>query len=176
MDWSEWQTVAAIASDLVLSATLIVFLRQARTMRAQLEHLALQTEHVAREEDRSSKALRAGVYQSLSGLMIDVDRTFIAYPELRRYFYDGVPEPTDVTERSRVSAIAEMFVDLIDNFVAQAPHLPEYMSGPWGTYFEYLFRSSPAIQRFWQENRSWYSGELQRFFDSHLQAAAEPLT
>ena len=165
MTWLEGQTIAAVASDCVLAATLLVFLFQAKSMREQVKHLARQTDHLARDEERSASATRAAVYQSLAGLMIDVDRVFLLRPELRCYFYEGAEEPADPIERSRVVALAETFIDLIDNFVAQAPHLPEHMSGPWDLYFKDLMRASPALRRFWNESRGWYSQELRDLLD-----------
>lgn len=165
MDWVAWQTISAVVSDAVLAATLFVFLVQARAMRQQTLHLARQTEHLVRDEDRSARATRAGVYQSLVQLMIDIDRIYIDRPELRCYFYDGADEPEDLLARSRVSALAETYADLMDNFLTQAQHLPEHLSGPYSAYFEDLARSSPAIRRFWRENREWYPEEMRQLLD-----------
>ena len=171
MTLSFWQTAASIASDCVLSATLIVFLIQAKTMREQVRHLAEQSMHLAREEDRSAKALRASVYQSLSRLAIEVDGTFLQHPELRAYFYDGISEPSDPTQLSRVVAVAETLIDLMDNFVVQAPHLPDHLSGPWDRYFKDIFGSSPAMQRFWRAHREWYSPTLRELLDPLISPA-----
>jgi hypothetical protein len=141
----------ALAGDVILLATLAVFALQAREMAKQSAAGALAT--------------RSAVYQALTDSMIRIDRMFVERPELRQYIYGGAALPTDELERSRVLATVELIVDFIDNVVTQAPHLPEYLNGPWRVYIATVMRSSVVLQDFWRENRAWYSDEMQRLLD-----------
>ena len=141
-------TVAGIG-DIILLLTMVVFAYQARQM--------------ALESRETAAATRSVVYQGISEQMQEIDRFLIDRPHLRPYIYDGAPEPgTDQPEqRSQVEATAEMFMDLFDNFVTQSGNIPEELYGPWHRYALNLMETSPAMQRFWAENREWYSTLLQ---------------
>lgn len=163
-----WQTVATAASDAILVITLLVFILQARAMRQQVGHLQLQTSHMILQSEHATLATRAAVYQGLSQIMLDVDRLFINYPSLRPYFYDNVGEPDDPAKRNRLSAIAETYVDMMDNFLIQAPHLEQFIAEPWDDYFRDLMGRSPAIRRFWSEHRQWYGEHMRQLLDPVL--------
>lgn len=136
--------VASIASDLILAATMAVFLRQSRHM---------------------SRGTSASVYQTIADQMMSIDRLFVDHPELRQYFYDGVLPPREGLEAARVRAATELMVDFMDNVVSQSRHLPEYLCGPWRDYFRDLASTSPGLRQFWREHRDWYDEHMQKILD-----------
>jgi hypothetical protein len=86
-------------------------------------------------------------------------RVFVDNADLRPYFYDGKPVPTLDGERNRVLAVAEMYVNLMDNVVTQGPVLkrPE-IAHDWETYVLDVYRASPAARELWLERGStWYA-------------------
>jgi hypothetical protein len=157
-DWTEWQAFAASISVIVLGITMFIFWLQFRAMRGQVRHLDKQVEN-------SRRATESNVYQGISELMIDIDRIYIEHPSLRPYFYDNWPEPTETAMRFRVSALAEVYIDLMDDMVTQEPHLSDFIKDGWERYFIDIMRTSPALQNFWRENRTWYNAQLQNLLD-----------
>jgi hypothetical protein len=138
----------ALAGDVILAATMAVFV--------------LQVRHMAR-------STRASVYQTVADQMMSIDRLFVERPELRPYFYGNEPPPSEGLDRERVTAATELFVDFMDNVATQAPHMPEYLSGPWAKYFREVASTSPSIRSFWRANRDWYDDSLQRILDPACQ-------
>lgn len=197
MSWVAWQAISSIASDVVLTVTLVVFVIQASAMRTQVRHLARQSEHISRQTDETVRqtelvtrqveqvttqtdhlgrqtehaieATRAAIYQGLNQFMLELDRIFIDNPQLRPYFYESCPEPDDVVLRYQLSAVSEMYIDLMDNFLVQAPNLEAFISEPWDDYFRDLLRRSPAMRRFWRDHRNWYAAHMQRLLDPVLE-------
>ena len=144
-------TMTGLVSDVILLATMMVFIAQTRETTKQSAASALAT--------------RSGVYQSITDTMIDIDRLFVERPELRGHFYDEELLPDVPLERARVLAAAELLLDFMDNVITQAPHMPEYLNGPWRTYMTSLMESSSVLRDFWEENRPWYSTDMQSILD-----------
>lgn len=134
-----------LAGDVILAATMVVFMLQARYMM---------------------RSTRSSVYQTVADQMMSIDRLFVERPELRPHFYRNEPLPMHGPNRERVVAATELFVDFMDNVATQAPHMPEYLSGPWALYFREIASTSPAVRAFWREHRDWYDNSLQRILDS----------
>lgn len=134
-----------LAGDVILAATMVVFILQIRWM---------------------ARSTRSGVYQTVVDQMMSIDRLFVDRPELRPYFYGNEPPPCEVLDRERVTAATELFIDFMDNVTTQAPHMPEYLSGPYALYFRTIAATSPSIREFWRAHRDWYDYSLQRILDS----------
>ena len=115
----------------------------------------------------AGRATRAGVYQTISDQMLAIDRLFVDAPDLRAYFFANQPLPAKGLERERTLAAAELFIDFMDDVIAQQRHLPRYMSDSWSGYFRSVASTSPAIQEFWGGKRAWY--------DAHMQALLDPI-
>lgn len=144
-------TVVATAGDAILLFTMIVF--------------AYQAQQMANQSRASVTATRASVYQAIASQMQDIDRLFITHPELRPYVYENKPVPTVEPMRTQVLALAELFVDFFDNFMAQSGQIPGDLYEPWCRYARSIMQSSPAVCAFWNENREWYSKLLQDLLD-----------
>ena len=94
----------------------------------------------------------------MTGLITSVSRVFIEYPEMRKFFYEGVkPSGTDY---DRARSIAVTVADAIDHV---AEHL-DRMSGPaaeaWKAYFRDIYESSPVLKEYLQTHSSWYGPVL----------------
>lgn len=67
----------------------------------------------------------------------------------------------DSPDQPRITIIAEMIIDFMDNAIVQSQSLPEYpWADTWVHYFESLFWNSPALRYYWAENGKWYSSDL----------------
>jgi hypothetical protein len=133
-----------LAGDVILTATLVVFMFQARAM---------------------TKTNQSSVYQTVADQMMSIDRLFIDRPDLRPYFYGGKPAPAGGDERERVIATSELIVDFMDNVMMQEPNIPDYLTSAWQTYFRSIAADSPSIREFWRENRRWYDARMAGLLD-----------
>jgi hypothetical protein len=148
--------LVALAGDVILLFTMLVFTYQAQQM--------------AKQSRESAAATRASVYQAITEQMLNIDRLFITNPELRPYVYEGAALPAEEPLRTQVLALAELFVDFFDNFVTQSGQIPPQLYEPWRRYARSVMQSSPAACAFWNENREWYSELLQEMLDPYSSA------
>jgi hypothetical protein len=104
-------------------------------------------------------ATLAVAYQNMSAQMADVARFFVDHVELRPYFYDGRALPASDPERDRVLAVAELYVNLMDDVVTQAPVLKRAgIAADWEAYFRAVYDTSPALREFWLAHGSdWFA-------------------
>jgi hypothetical protein len=97
------------------AATLIAGLVSAAALVGSLLFLARQTSEAAHQSLVANEL--AGRRAMAQGYEI-ADRViayFVAYPELREYFYEGVELPEDSTIRARVLALAELMADALQS-------------------------------------------------------------
>jgi hypothetical protein len=135
----DWQAIAALVGVPAVVASLLI--------------LANQVRHEVLAEG-------ATVYQDINRMMMDIDMLFVDRPELRQYFYRGIPITPDDAEYERVAAVSELFVDFMDNFVQQEARMRKQPTAYWHQYFHAMLESSPAIREFWTSNGHWYAPEL----------------
>lgn len=106
-------------------------------------------------------------YQNMTAQMADVYRFFVDNVELRPFFFGCKELPTSGDERDRVLAVAEMYVNLMDNVLTQSRVLRrDGIAADWESYFLHVYESSPAIREFWAEHAgSWFaSSPLTKLF------------
>ncbi len=98
-------------------------------------------------------------YQNMTAQMADVNRFFVDHLDLRPYFFDGEELSGAAAERDRVLAVAEMYVNLMDNVLTQLPTLRRAgIAADWEAYFRDVYESSPAIGTFWDERgAAWFT-------------------
>jgi hypothetical protein len=98
-------------------------------------------------------------YQNMTAQMADMDRFFLENIDLRAYFFGGEEPPSAKNEYDRVRAVAEMYVNLMDNVLTQTPALNrERIAADWQAYFRDVYETSPVIRAFWAEHGSeWFA-------------------
>jgi hypothetical protein len=98
-------------------------------------------------------------YQSMTAQMADMDRYLLDNLDLRPYFFAGKDLPSVGDEHDRVLAVAEMYVNLMDNVLTQAPALNrDGIAADWERYFRDVYDTSPAIRVFWADHGGeWFA-------------------
>ena len=98
-------------------------------------------------------------YQNMTAQMADMDRFFLENLDLRPYFFGGKEPPRAQDEHDRVLAVAEMYVNLMDNVLTQSPALNrDGIAADWEAYFRGVYETSPALREFWAEHgREWFA-------------------
>jgi hypothetical protein len=142
----DWQAVAAVVGVPALVASLLVLAKQVR---------------------REVEAEGATVYQDINRMMMDIDMVFVERPQLRQYFYDGIPIARFEPEYERVVAISELFVDFMDNFVQQEARMRHQPTEYWHAYFHEMLQSSPCLREYWACNGHWYAPRLIALLGPH---------
>ena len=98
-------------------------------------------------------------YQNMTAQMAEMQRFFVENLDLRAYFYGGKALPVAKHDYDRVLAVAEMYVNMMDNVLTQLPALNRRgTAADWEAYFRDLYETSPAIREFWAEHGGvWFA-------------------
>jgi hypothetical protein len=93
------------------------------------------------------QALDSQAYGVITEHLNELNKRFVEYPEMRPYFRAGKPLPANDSERQRILAIADLYLDFIDNFYAQVHHLDRshYDLCGWRAFFKRSFERSPVL-------------------------------
>lgn len=93
------------------------------------------------------QALDSHAYGVITEHLNELNKRFVEYPELRPYFRAGKPLPESDTERQRIFAVADIYLDFIDNFYVQVNHLDRshYDLCGWRAFFKRSFERSPVL-------------------------------
>lgn len=131
--------------------------------------------HAIRSQNRGIGAVHIGE------AMAALTRTFLEYPELRPFIYDGAEPPADPRERARVDALAELYVDFTALTLNNLQLLPDDQHEGWRAYFRDLGERSPAIRAYYLRNREWYEDHVRDVLDpvcvrDEAQEPPEPVT
>lgn len=73
---------------------------------------------------------------------------FVEHPEVRPYFYDNRPAPTEEPLRSRVLATAELVADHLESVVLSQDAVEARTRAVWVRYMQGLYRRSPVLRAF----------------------------
>jgi hypothetical protein len=93
------------------------------------------------------KNLDSQAYGIISQELAELNRLFVERPEMRPYFYAREPLPDDPLTRNRVLAVADVYLDFIDNYYSQASHLDwsHYNRGGWDAFIKGSFERSRVL-------------------------------
>lgn len=163
-NYAQWASALTASAALVFSALAVagvyeqsitsqnVAWSQARAAEAQAQSATAQTQAVKAQ----TEAVTAQTWQLVIQVQTLLSRTFIERPELWPYFDQGqLPPDADSDEnkklRNQIMAVAELYLDWIDNFEDEAFYkIPGMGKGErerelWEAYFVHLFRKAPAL-------------------------------
>lgn len=93
------------------------------------------------------KSLDSQAYGIIGQELAELNRLFVEHPEMRPYFYAREPLPDDAIKRNRVLAVADVYLDFIDNYYSQASHLDwtHYNRGGWDAFIRGSFERSRVL-------------------------------
>ena len=120
----------------------------------------------------SRRAHYVSTYTGVISLFRELDRTFIEYPDLRPYFYDGKPVGVDDPNHNRVQAAAELVLDTFEWIWYRQENLNAEDEKGWQTYIAETYFSSPALQQHYTRYPSWYPG-IARLIADHKNVPTE---
>lgn len=144
--------IAAVASVVVSGvgsgAVAMALLYSSREVRVLREQLKLDADQAA----QGLVAQRAANDLELMGYTMAIDRLFVEFPELRRYFYEEVEPPVEEPLRSQVISAAELIIDLADSVINMIRHgqLDSADQDAWSAAL-ISYGRSPAVQMLVEE-------------------------
>lgn len=100
---------------------------------------------------------------------ISILTVFVEHPEIRPYFYDGRPAPTEEPLRSRVLATAELVADHMESVVLSQDAVQAGTGAVWVRYMQGIYRRSPVLRWFLAHENEGY-----RYADAFLDLLREP--
>jgi hypothetical protein len=153
--------VAQVAADVISATALAALVWSIVLLRRQTSAVADQARHASVQAQHAANATLATVYQNIAMQMHDINRFFLDNPHLRGHFIRDEPVEEDDPEGERLECLAEMMVDLMDNFVTQSPMLDPRLCEGWREYFLDLYKRSPPIREYWKGHWDWYQSEMQ---------------
>lgn len=156
-----FSNVATWASLTLLALSVGVYSLQARELVKQRKEFVKQTDEFVRQTNHSIDINRAILSQNINGMMNKISSLFFEHPELRQYFYDNANLPDDDFTQTRVTILAEMFIDFMSMTLTNEILAPIDETSAWATYFSDIAKSSPAIRSYWELHHQWYEGALQ---------------
>lgn len=119
--------------------------------------LAGQTRAAAKQSEVANAIAGATVLFTCTASLHEVLRLFVQEPEIRAYFYDGAPCPTQGMERDRVVTIAEMLADTLEDGLVTHRLVPASESETdWIGYCRQMRSSSPGLDAIINENAEWW--------------------
>ncbi|MET8283406.1 hypothetical protein [Micromonospora sp. NPDC005174] len=99
---------------------------------------------------------RFAAYDRSTDLFLEVDRLFLAQPDLRPYFYDGVQLAEDDVDRHRVEAAAELVLDVFEWIWRRQEELSHRDQEGWRHYILEMLDASPELCRFHHRHPAWH--------------------
>jgi hypothetical protein len=146
--------VGAIVAG-VVSAIALVF---------SLVFLARQTRESAYQSRLANQIAGSQAKSEIYGAVDRIQYHFLAYPTLRKYFYDGAELPVDPGDadqralRERVLTFAELFVDALerglDTYRTVDP-AADFQS-PMDRYTQDIWSTSPAVRYLVRAHPGWW--------------------
>ncbi len=119
-----------------------------------------RSNNLQREQNRLELA---AMDSHLGEVMMDIDRHFVAYPWLRKYFYayrrTQARPPQTGHLRAQVLSTAEMLIDFADDAASYVRErkMPKDDALHWRKIVSAYFRESPALRTAWRRYHAAYS-------------------
>lgn len=143
----------ALASFIVTSAALVFVSVQASNVKKQIRAL--------------NASLDLQSYSAINTQLAEIDNLFIDHPDLRPYFFEGAPwpseeKPENLTLRRKLTSVAEKKLDFIDFWFMSARHLDLQRSDmvSWRNYFLGSFQNSPILCDVLKDEKEAYGEEV----------------
>ncbi len=99
---------------------------------------------------------QAAVYQQAT----DARAFLVQYPELRKYFFDGVTANHDSEDYSRAKTVAEMFLNYMEHLILQRSSLRSADWIAWQNFARKTLCNSPILREVLIEQQEAYCSEL----------------
>ena len=99
---------------------------------------------------------------SIEGQILDLDKTYLAHPEIQPYFFSGQDISPPDKEYPLVFAQAEYLADFIDSTITIGDRADQQAFNPaaWDVWYRQQFRGSPILCRLVLHERDEYGPKI----------------
>ncbi len=111
------------------------------------------------------RTLRSSTHAAIYQQAADVRAHLVEYPQLRRYFFDGVDINADHPEYDRVVTLAELFLNYLEHIAVLGDSFGRENRPALARFTRTTLARSPILQRHLAANRASYSDALQRYIE-----------
>ncbi len=162
-----------VVSLIIWTASSVAVIYSLYQVNRQTRIFAKQTEYVAR-------SLLENSLESLNRQSRDITRIFLAYPELRPYFYGGKDIDESNPDFHRAETVAELILDIFWTMSTQAERVdissvPQTDEGGvlWTNFVRDSFQLSPIMVRTLEKRKGWYGQPMVDRMNAILQGSAQ---
>lgn len=133
-----------------------------------------------RQTDAQIDALKSGTFADISGRQLELNQTFLARPELRKYFAPNGQSitPSDPNYNSAI-ALADYHIDFFVLFWGQSTYFIQSSETPeaevaWNNYVGDMFSQSPVLCERLNQIQSWYERAFLDWIESLSTCQIQP--
>lgn len=113
------------------------------------------------------KQLQVQAYQSIQQILCTINKCFIEFPELRKYFNESKPLPdVENPDFDRASCMIEMLMDFYDLVYEQRIGMSKRQWNGWRNNIKLVYRSSPGLKNHVLTQGDRYSHGLIELFNN----------
>jgi|SRR6185437_6251618 len=111
----------------------------------------------------SNEGTASAVYDRTETMILDLDKTFLAHPALRPYFYDNQPLALTDGKGDETRALAELTLDTYEIILSELRDHPDRYQGKdeYDAWIADGFRNSTVLSKYFDAHSRWYSPALQ---------------
>jgi hypothetical protein len=106
------------------------------------------------------RSVRSGAHAAMYAQAADVRSHLVEYPQLRKYFFDGVEIGPDNEEYDRVVTIAELFLNYLEHIAVMEDSFGRGNRAALQRFVDHALDRSPILRRRLSENPAAYSDAL----------------
>lgn len=100
---------------------------------------------------------RVELVTGMTTLLAEIDRAFLEYPHLWKYFRRSTPPPAkDTTDGDRVRVIAVTMGNILDHVVDHLRKMDWRSRHAWRLYIYEVHNGSPVLKELLEENPDWW--------------------
>lgn len=112
------------------------------------------------------RQIRSASSAALHREMLEIDRFFIQYPELRPYIYSNKSLQNHAREDfDKLSSLAEMMCDICEHVYLQRETISHDLWPRWLEYMQFIHDHSPIMRKHLRDFHAWYTTDFLRLID-----------
>lgn len=118
--------------------------------------------------NQTNKSLKTQTHSSIYKLVFDVNCIFIDHPELRPYFFESLTIKQGHNDYNKVMNASELLLDFFEYVIVEQAHMDEKIVTGWKVYMKKMFRKSPSLKLFLDENKDQYNRTFLSLIDIEM--------
>ena len=106
------------------------------------------------------QSVRASAHAAIYSQAADFRGHLMTYPELRRYFFDGIEANPNHPDYSRILTLAEMLLNYLEHLSIEKSNFASHDGNAWRIFIRQSLEACPTAKQRLAENPDAYSPHL----------------